>query len=101
MIEKIFGKWHIAELILYLSGLALIVIMSVCFGASWMSAITGLFGLSCVLFAAKGKVVGILFTWVMIVFLQHTFIQKQILRRSVYKRVYDVPYDDSISYRLD
>ena len=68
MIEKIFGKWHIAELILYLSGLALIVIMSVCFGASWMSAITGLFGLSCVLFAAKGKVLGILFTWVMIVF---------------------------------
>ncbi|MDE7337385.1 MAG: nicotinamide riboside transporter PnuC, partial [Clostridia bacterium] len=45
-----------------------IIIMSACFGASWMSAITGLFGLSCVLFAAKGKVIGILFTWVMIVF---------------------------------
>ena len=68
MIQKIFGKWHAAELSLYLIGLALIIIMSVCFGASWISAITGLFGLSSVLFAAKGKVIGILFTWIMIVF---------------------------------
>lgn len=68
MIQKIFGKWHIAELLLYLFGLALIITMSVCFGASWMSAITGLFGLTCVIFAAKGKIIGIIFTWGMIVF---------------------------------
>ena len=68
MVKKIFGKWHIAELILYFAGLALIVTMSVCFGASWISAITGIFGLSCVIFAAKGKVIGIFFTWLMIVF---------------------------------
>lgn len=68
MVKKIFGKWHIAELILYFAGLALIVTMSICFGASWISAITGIFGLSCVIFAAKGKVIGIFFTWLMIVF---------------------------------
>lgn len=68
MIEKIFGKWHIAETVLYIAGLALIITMSIIFKASWISAITGLFGLTCVLFTAKGKVVGIFFTWGMIVF---------------------------------
>ena len=68
MIEKIFGKWHIAESILYIAGLALIITMSVIFKASWIPAVTGLFGLTCVLFTAKGKVIGILFTWGMIVF---------------------------------
>ena len=68
MIRKIFGKWHIAELILYFAGLALIITMSVCFGASWISTVTGIFGITCVIFAAKGKVISIFFTWVMIVF---------------------------------
>ena len=68
MIEKIFGKWHIAESIFYIAGLALIITMSVIFKASWIPAVTGLFGLTCVLFTAKGKVIGILFTWGMIVF---------------------------------
>ncbi|MCX4362909.1 MAG: nicotinamide riboside transporter PnuC [Clostridia bacterium] len=68
MIKKVFGKWNAIELIFYIVGLALIITMSICFGASWMSAVTGIFGLSCVLFAAKGKIIGIFFTWVMIVF---------------------------------
>lgn len=68
MVKKIFGKWHIAELILYFIGLALIVTMSVCFHASWMPTLTGIFGLTCVIFAAKGKVISIFFTWLMIVF---------------------------------
>ncbi len=68
MIKKVFGKWNAIELIFYIAGLALIITMSICFGASWMSAVTGIFGLSCVLFAAKGKIIGIFFTWVMIVF---------------------------------
>lgn len=55
-------------MILYIAGLALIITMSICFKASWISAVTGIFGLSCVIFAAKGKVIGIFFTWVMIVF---------------------------------
>ena len=68
MVKKIFGKWNAVELALYLTGLAIIVAMSIIFKASWMSAVTGIFGLSCVLFAAKGKIIGIAFTWVMIVF---------------------------------
>ncbi|MDE5654208.1 MAG: nicotinamide riboside transporter PnuC [Clostridia bacterium] len=68
MIKKIFGQWHIAELILYIAGLALITVMSICFNASWISAVTGILGLSCVMFAAKGKVIGIFFTWGMIIF---------------------------------
>ena len=68
MIKKVFGQWHIAELLLYIAGLALIITMSVCFKASWISAVTGLFGLSCVMFTAKGKVIGIFLTWGMIVF---------------------------------
>ncbi|MDE5756138.1 MAG: nicotinamide riboside transporter PnuC [Clostridia bacterium] len=68
MFKKIFGQWHIAELILYIAGLALIITMSVCFKASWISTVTGLFGLSCVMFTAKGKVLGIFLTWGMIVF---------------------------------
>ena len=42
--------------------------MSIVFKASLISAITGLFGLSCVMFTAKGKVLGIFLTWGMIVF---------------------------------
>lgn len=68
MIKKVFGKWNAIELIFYIAGLAMIITTSICFGASWMSAVTGIFGLSCVLFAAKGKIIGIFFTWVMIVF---------------------------------
>ncbi|MDE6474036.1 MAG: nicotinamide riboside transporter PnuC [Clostridia bacterium] len=68
MIKKIFGQWHSAELILYIAGLALITTMSICFKASWISAVTGILGLSCVMFAAKGKVIGIFFTWGMIIF---------------------------------
>ena len=68
MIKKVFGHWHIAELILYIAGLVLISVMSICFKASWISAVTGIFGLSCVMFTAKGKVIGIFLTWGMIVF---------------------------------
>ncbi len=68
MIKKIFGKWNIVELALYIAGLALIIVMSACFGASWTSALAGIFGLSCVLFSAKGKIISIFFTWIMIVF---------------------------------
>ena len=42
--------------------------MSIVFKASWISAIAGIFGLSCVLFAAKGKVICVFLTWGMIVF---------------------------------
>ncbi|MBD5100618.1 MAG: nicotinamide mononucleotide transporter [Clostridiales bacterium] len=68
MIKKIFGKWNIAESIFYVFGLALIITMSIVFKASWISAIAGIFGLSCVLFAAKGKVICVFLTWGMIVF---------------------------------
>ena len=68
MIEKIFGKWHIAESIFYVVGLALIITMSIIFKSSWIPAVTGMCGLTCVLFTAKGKVIGIFFTWGMIVF---------------------------------
>ena len=67
MIKKIFGQWHIAELTLYILGLILICVTSIIFKASLLSAITGLFGLSCVMFTAKGKVLGIFLTWGMIV----------------------------------
>ena len=67
MLNKVFGKWNIVELLLYLAGLTLIIVTSIVFKASWISALTGLFGLSCVLFAAKGKIIGIFFTWAMIV----------------------------------
>lgn len=67
MVKKVFGKWNIIELLLYFAGLLLIAVMSIVFKASWISALTGLFGLSCVIFAAKGKVIGIFFTWAMIV----------------------------------
>ena len=68
MVKKIFGKWNIAESIFYVFGLALIITMSIVFKASWISAIAGIFGLSCVLFAAKGKVICVFLTWGMIVF---------------------------------
>ena len=68
MVKKIFGKWNIAESIFYVFGLALIITMSIVFKASWISAIAGIFGLSCVLFAAKGKVICVFLTWCMIVF---------------------------------
>lgn len=68
MIKKVFGKWHALELILYVVGLALITTMSICFHASWISAVAGLLGLSCVIFAAKGKIISIFLTWGMIVF---------------------------------
>jgi len=68
MIKKIFGQWNIAESIFYVAGLALIITMSICFKASWISAVAGIFGLSCVLFAAKGKIICVFLTWGMIVF---------------------------------
>lgn len=68
MVKKLFGQWHIVELVLYIAGLILISVTSICFKASWISAVTGIFGLSCVIFTAKGKVLGIFLTWGMIVF---------------------------------
>ena len=68
MIKKIFGQWHIAELSLYIAGLILISVMSICSKTSWIPAVTGILGLSCVMFTAKGKVLGIFLTWGMIVF---------------------------------
>ena len=67
-IKRIFGEWNIVESIFYVFGLALIITMSIIFKASWISAVAGIFGLSCVLFAAKGKVICVFLTWGMIVF---------------------------------